>query len=362
MEGVGEHVHWYTIGSCNSRCTYCFGPHEAPDSSYLMEDIARVLAGKAKKVTITGGEPLLAGNLEKSLGILKQGGVYVSLHTNGILLDGNRIEGLSGLVDDIAIPIDSTNRRTQAKLRTPNFMPVYDRLDRLAESVQKKGIKLGYHTVFTKLNREDIPDTYKFVKGTGFNYWRVYKLNEELACSRFIGMHKGQEVSEQQIKEWESISSLVDAGTPKKGFTDSLFADFLLTERKMKKHRDKRVQFVLPTDSTYFFVDNIGNVTYYDWFSYAHRMPLGNVMSKGFRNLVGKLKEMHDDTSYDGSCEDDFVNSTIGDVPLWGRYYDGNYDFEETRKILPKYHERFFDLVILHGKRVRGIDLSRRKL
>ncbi|MCX6815161.1 MAG: radical SAM protein [Candidatus Aenigmarchaeota archaeon] len=361
MEGIGEHVHWYVTGECNSKCVYCFGPHEVTDSSYEMEDVAHVLAGNAKKVILTGGEPLVK-DLDRVLRILKQGGVYVSLHTNGILLDERKIEGLSGLVDDIAIPIDSTNRRTQRGLRDSNFMPVYDRLGSLAESIQKRGMGLGYHTVFTKLNRGDIPGIYKFVKGTGFDYWRIYEFNDDLARSKFIGMHSGHEISEQQIKEWKSISSLTDAGTPKKGYTDDLSADFLLTEREMKRHRDKRVQFVLPTDGTYIWVDNEGNATYYDGFSFSKRRQLGNIIDEGFPPVTERLKEIHEHgIANDGFCEEDFVNR-MQDAALWARYYDGWCDAEELEEVSPRYHELLFDLVRLYGKRVQGIDINRRKL
>jgi hypothetical protein len=217
---------------------------------------------------------------------------------------------------------------------------------------------LGYHTVFTRPNSRDIPDIYKFVKKTGFNYWRIYEFNDGLAHSKFIGMHCGQDLSEQQIKEWKSISSLVDAGTPKKGFTDSLSADFLLAEREMKRHRDKRVQFVLPTDGAYYFVDNTGNVTYYDWFSYDQRRQLGNIINEGFPSVLGRLKELHEHGIADDSfCEEDFI-SRMQDAPLWARYYDGWCDAEELDGMSPRYHELFSDIVRLYGKRVQGIKIS----
>jgi MoaA/NifB/PqqE/SkfB family radical SAM enzyme len=326
-----------------------------------MENIAHVLADNTKRVTITGGEPLIVRGLDKALGTLKKGGIYVSLHTNGILLDERRVAELSGLVDDIAIPIDSTNRRTQRRLRAPNFMPVYDRLGKLAESIQKKGMRLGYHTVFTKPNRTDIPQICKFVKGTGFDYWRIYEYDKNLASSKFLGEHNGQEIGEREIKEWVDILSLTDVGTPRKGFTDCLLADFLLTEREMKRHRDKRVQFVLLNDETNTWVDNMGNVTYYDWFSSSQRRPLGNIISDGFSPIIEKLKETHERGLATNESEEDFIERMQG-APLWARYYDGWCDAEELEEMSPRYHERFSDLVRLYEKRVQGIDIRRSDL
>lgn len=359
MEGIGEHVHWYVTGACNlNTCLYCFDPYNIPNETGSMEYLASILVDNGvRKVTITGGEPLLVKDLDKVLGILNKGGAYVSLHTNGLLLDERRIAGLSGLADDIAIPLDSTNRETQRKLRGYRFVPTFDRLAELAASIQENGMDLGYHTVFTALNRHDMPDIYKFVKETGFEYWRIYEFNDALVFSKLISLREGE-------KARKRIRYLQGRSSARKGHTDCLYAHFLLTEKEMKKHKDKRMQFVGSNDTQvpYAFLDNSGDIRYYTSFSYDKRRHVGNIIREGFPAVMAKFKDISEQCPYYGDEDlwDEFQKRTMDAAP-WERYYDG-IDPQEIECMSPGYYKLFMDLVKLHTKRVYGIDIRSRDL
>ena len=115
----GDHIHWFLTDRCNLDCNYCFRPffgYSVDDKRN--EDLARLLVeGGVKQVTLGGGEPMLVRNLETIFRILKEGSIYISLHTNGTFLSRKRITQLKGLVDDIALPVDSMNRKMQGEIK-----------------------------------------------------------------------------------------------------------------------------------------------------------------------------------------------------------------------------------------------------
>lgn len=82
---------------CNMRCVYCMPPEGVPyvDHSEIMryEEIAAVVRVAAengiRSVRITGGEPLVRGNLQALIGMIREVPQIedISLTTNGLLLE-----------------------------------------------------------------------------------------------------------------------------------------------------------------------------------------------------------------------------------------------------------------------------------
>jgi MoaA/NifB/PqqE/SkfB family radical SAM enzyme len=296
---VGEHIHWYLTNRCNLDCDYCFKPkfsHTENESRNV--NLAHILANSSvTKVTLGGGEPTLVRNLIEVIHILKQGGKYVSLHTNGLLLDDRIISELE--VDDIALPIDSTDRKTQKELRGEKF--AIDQIQHVASTILKKDIRLGYHTVFTAINHQNIPEIYDLIRTNRFSYWRIYEFNDELADAG--GSQK------KLITRLEHIDKLRGTGTPERGYTDCLLAQFLLVEQKMKKHDDLRIQFVGRRDKSepYAFLDNYGNVSYYMWLSGRERRVIGNIITDDYQSIQKHLQEVRNkDWEFDERTEDEF--------------------------------------------------------
>jgi MoaA/NifB/PqqE/SkfB family radical SAM enzyme len=349
---IGEHVHWYITDRCNLKCGYCF----KPEFSYHEDEsrnvnLARILANTdITKVTLGGGEPTLARNLAEIIHILKQSGKYVSLHTNGLLLDDKTISELE--VDDIALPVDSTDRDTQRRLRGKRFLAVVDKLPQLASKILERGIKLGYHTVFTAINYQEIQEIYDFINKKGFSYWRIYEFNDDLALRTAFDAGGSQEELKSRIKIIEKFGG---SGTPTKGHIDCVLAKFLLSEQQMKKHNDKRIKFVGRRDTSepYAFLDNCGNVSYYTWLSQGERRIIGNIISDSYQTIRERLQEVHDkDWEFDNKTEDEFWWATVGNMPIWARLWDGTYFHEEIEKIKPAFLDDVIALSELHTKRV----------
>ncbi len=338
--GPGDHVHWYLTNRCNLSCAYCFKENspKIPPNKELAEELVK---NNVKKVTIGGGEPLLCENLEEILHILKRENTYVSLHTNGILLNKNKIKDLSELLDDIAIPIDSTKRRVQKVLRGKEFMNTFEKIPEISSEIKKQGLGLGYHTVFTSLNSSNIQNLYDNIKP--FDYWRIYQFNEDLAMKNSI--------EENNKNKYKKITKLSDYGTPEKGYTDSLFAKFLLTEEELKEKEN--VEFVPIREKTnpYAFLDNSGDISFYSWFSTRERRKIGNIFEDGFPKIRKKLEDLKNKNwELDNKSEEEFINSSLN-KPLWARFYDGQYFQKEIEKIDQEYIEDFLKLVGIYKER-----------
>ncbi len=281
---MGLDIHWYITPKCNLDCSYCFQPNDI--SSATVNDLKRLakllVTNKVDKVILGGGEPLLAKGLEQVLNIFKENEVYVSLHTNALLLDEENIEELSYLVDDIAIPLDSFNRDHQKRLRGEKFLPVFDFIDEITDVILENQIRLGYHTVFTLVNEHDIPQIYNFISKKDFDYWRIYELNLSQAIEKWTG----SEFADEKIKELISLSGI------KRGTPDSLYSKFLRKKAQMAEHEDKRIQFIseLFYKSIHVFLDNSGDIGMYDWFSKGRRTKMGNIFEENLEDIEMKIK------------------------------------------------------------------------
>ena len=353
MAGL-ERAHWFLRESCDlKRCTYCFGP--IPEGEVSPErdfKIAQVLVdGGVKEVVLGGGEPSLARNLEEVMRILKDGGIYISLHTNGLSLTDERLDRWVGLVDDIALPIDAVDRTIQGQLREEKFMEVFDNLMRWAEKINSRGIKTGWHTVFTALNGDEIPKIYRLIKGKPFKYWRIYEYNSDLARQVWLTMNGPNDTSDERIiAGFLRARALEGSGTPEKGYTDCLLADFLRMEERMERLGDNRIQFVARVDNKeepYAFCRNDGQVNYYAWYSSAKRRRLGNILKEGFPIVEERWVRIRDMDDFD---EDDRADAGC-DLPLWARLDDGFYLAEEIEEVLPEYIPEVERLADLWAKR-----------
>jgi len=346
-----ECMHWFLRRDCNlERCAYCFGP-VARDKVSPERDtqLARILVENGvREVVLGGGEPTLAENLEEVMGILKRGGVYVSLHTNGLLLTDERLDRWKGLVDDIALPVDAIDRNIQRQLRGKGFMRVFDNLTEWADKINTRGIDVGWHTVFTAANSGEIPAIYPMINEQRFKYWRIYEYNDDLTRHAWVTMEGASE--EERIEGFLKAKVLERTGTLEKGATDCLLANFLRTEERMATFGDDRIQLVARKDSgkePYVFLNNSGQVNFYTWYSGTRRKVLGNILRNGFSEVGDRWERIREMEEYD---EDEWVEAGL-DMPLWARLYDGAYLTEEVEGILPEYIAEVERLANLWEKR-----------
>ncbi len=374
---LGELIHWYDTSRCNLECPGCFRERGLVEVSLeKRKDLAKSLIYHgAKQVNFGNGEPLLVPELKEVLEILHDSGVFTAIHTNGILLDKDKIAELAPVTDEIALPIDSLNPETQQRIRGKRFMPVIGRFQDLVGMIHEADIQVGYHTVFTSINHQEIGQIYKFLSKDYFNYWRIYEFNKNLPMKTLEQMFfklsrkdregilgrkiqaRAREVQRFAASPRDPYSEDLD---PKyNGDVDCLFAKFILKEEEMKRYHDKRVQFVGVSDPNkrpYLFLDGQGNLTTYFWFSTDRRIYVGNLLKDRFRKIKKRLIELEDEEPDVGSLELSDFCATEWQRPLWARYWEGAFMNEEFEGGFDKrYSDRFMKLTELYIKRRRRL-------
>lgn len=111
---------------CNLRCTYCMPAEGVPELAHRdilsyeeMLRLVRLFARQGvRRIRITGGEPLVRGNLEQLVAGLKAapGIEWVGLTTNGVLLKERLPALLRAGLDGVNISLDTLDREQYQRI------------------------------------------------------------------------------------------------------------------------------------------------------------------------------------------------------------------------------------------------------
>lgn len=105
-----EKVTFLVSNKCNFRCKHCFVNAGSQIQNELSEEnkykaIDNLVNLGVKKITFSGGEPLMEKNLFNYIKYAKDKSVAIGFLTNGLLLDENKINQLKELVDTFSISL-----------------------------------------------------------------------------------------------------------------------------------------------------------------------------------------------------------------------------------------------------------------
>lgn len=144
-------VNWHLISTCNYRCRFCFARNlgEAPVSfDKGVEIIQKLVDLGMDKINFAGGEPLLHPRLLDYCRIAKEQGITVSITTNGSLLNKDIIGKMRGVVDWLALSIDSGSDKIEAQLGR-GYGDHVSHCIRVASIIRNAGIRLKMNTTVT---------------------------------------------------------------------------------------------------------------------------------------------------------------------------------------------------------------------
>ena len=150
---------------CNFRCGYCMPeqPQWAPKEQLLRTDerlrLIRLFVEHAgvRSIRLTGGEPLLAPELDSLIGSLRRDplttGLRLSITTNAQLLY-RRLPGLLGAgLDDINVSLDALDaKRFDAMTRTRHRLPA---VLKGIDAAREAGMAVKVNTVIVRGQNED---------------------------------------------------------------------------------------------------------------------------------------------------------------------------------------------------------------
>lgn len=131
-----RNIYIYLTNNCNERCRHCYMyAGDIKIQEMAPENWEKVLLDfknhGGKGVTFTGGEVTVYRGFEQVLSYAHNLGLNVTVLTNGILWDDNKISTCAPLIDEVQVSIDGYDRKSYYEVRR------YDGFDQAIASLVK---------------------------------------------------------------------------------------------------------------------------------------------------------------------------------------------------------------------------------
>lgn len=148
---------------CQSRCTYCqipCRPRKDLTTRQIFSLIDQIVEAGGERIALWGGEPLLVKDIGKIIRYAKEKGLYVTIDTNGFLVE-KFLDDLAKL-DVLLISWDGPADAHDANRMKGSYLKVMEAI-RLAKRV----VNVWTITVLTTNNIERIPEILRIGKSLG---------------------------------------------------------------------------------------------------------------------------------------------------------------------------------------------------
>jgi MoaA/NifB/PqqE/SkfB family radical SAM enzyme len=155
---------WEVTEACNSRCRTCTRRKASPEGELSTEEGFALIDSAAElgtlSISFTGGEPLIRKDLPELVARAHQKSLHTSLSTNGLLLNGKRLQRLlSAGIDTIYLSLDGATAKTNDQLR--GVPGSHDRVLEAAQAVlsRQQGGKprVFFNMTISRANMRELP-------------------------------------------------------------------------------------------------------------------------------------------------------------------------------------------------------------
>jgi MoaA/NifB/PqqE/SkfB family radical SAM enzyme len=226
---------------CNSRCCYCdiwesaegFSEPTIEELCKLKESFVKL---GIKKVSLSGGEPLLRKDLEEVISVFSKD-MSVSVITNGILLTKERADSLvQAGVNIIVLSLDTLNPDIYKELRGVPFKHAQAALDVLMYVNEKySGVFTSISCVVTSYNMKELVNFAKDVTKMGKNKIAItFQAYERVEGKQNDPLIPGNEDYTALKKEMNQLAGMKKLGCPINNSPEYLkFIPDYLVYRKM---------------------------------------------------------------------------------------------------------------------------------
>lgn len=219
-------IDYKVTGKCNSNCRFCWDFCKSVQESTPsdIENALKKLVGIVDIISLTGGEPLVAQNIVSIIKCIRNLGFRIYLSTNGILLN-RYLDDIGNNVDIIGLPIDTSDRDTQAEMGRPSSMlaMTMDNIRNLKRRYPQITIKVG--TVATSMNISQLVDLGHILFCGTYppDYWRVYQFTAygnavEVKDIFHLGNDEFKNLENKLTSEFGNRVSFLESEEPKKSY------------------------------------------------------------------------------------------------------------------------------------------------
>jgi MoaA/NifB/PqqE/SkfB family radical SAM enzyme len=194
--------YWMVTNRCNLNCGYCVlenAPHQRKaelDLNAKKELVSHLYHQLGfRRLTLSGGEVLIIGKKPPSdfIELLRHIRTFrsadpaknleIELYTNGTYLDDNVACEMEGVVDLVAITIDSADNNFLTDIGRNNgrFKNYYENIIRVCGILANRGIELKLHSVIGQKNHLTLPGEVSSIldaiekASAGVSAWKFYQ-------------------------------------------------------------------------------------------------------------------------------------------------------------------------------------------
>lgn len=292
----GPVVIWNLIRRCNLTCKHCYSisadkdfPGElSTDEVYTVMDDLKAFG--VPVLILSGGEPLLRGDIFDISRRAKAMGFYVGLSTNGTLIDESNINAIADIgYDYVGISIDGI-RETHDRFRRK--AGAFDESMQGIQLCHEAGIKVGMRFTLTIDNAHELPELLALMEQQQIDKFYLSHLNYAGRGNK----NRQDDVVHQLTREamdllFDTCWSHIQQGRDSEFVTGNNDADGVYLLQWIEKNHPQQLQHMRARLAQWggnssgvniSNIDNLGEVhpdTF--WWDY----PLGNVKQRPFSEI-----------------------------------------------------------------------------
>ena len=169
-------VCWLMTTSCNLHCPMCYryrAINQPVDFSTKLRVADELALLGVKKISFSGGEPLLEPHTFDLIGYVHKKHMKTALFTNGLLLFPDDLRKLDGILEEITLPIDGSTPQVHSRSRgVEESFYVSLELLRLCHSLT---VRADVSTVVSRQNITDICNIGALLVQNGVTKWKVFQ-------------------------------------------------------------------------------------------------------------------------------------------------------------------------------------------
>ena len=178
---VPKWLAWEVTQKCNLRCVHCrcssdmassAGDFTTEEGKKLLKDIADF---SKPVVVLSGGEPLLRGDIFDLASYGTSLGLRMCMATNGTMVTDEICHKMrESDIKMVSLSLDGSSAAIHDDFR--QCPGAFDGVVRAAETLRKNGRKFLINSSFTKRNQADIPEVLRLAKSLGAAAWYMFMI------------------------------------------------------------------------------------------------------------------------------------------------------------------------------------------
>lgn len=252
---------------CNSRCNYCgiwkAKPYEAPlaDCKHVIDELCSL---SVQTVTLTGGEPFLHSSLPEVIAYARARGLVVSVTTNGLLLNSDRLwPVLEAGLHVLTLSLDTIDPNTYAVIRGIPLKPILDGLDRLLMAKANfPNLAVSVNCIISKANVEQVVPLVE------------YCTNRDISVG-FQPVHLTYASGREPISPYEQVTL----------FSDNKSASLMFSARDLPRLHKLIEQLLDMRHQGYLINSDPAYLKGFPEFLALRQLPMGFICTAGFATI-----------------------------------------------------------------------------